>query len=1041
MKLWGKFVPILAGAALVFAAHAAPAQAQSTGTITGTVVDATSGRTLESAQVYIEALNLGGLTNASGRFLILNVPAGTHELRVELIGYTSQTQSVTVTAGQTTTVEFRVDATALRLQELVVTGVAGETPRVKLPFTVDKVDIADAPVPAPSADGLIQGKVAGAKVVQGSGQPGEAASIMLRGPTSLTGSQAPLIIVDGVITDNTMADIDALDIESVEVVKGPAAASLYGSRAANGVIQITSKRGRSLSTDRNRMIVRNEYGVNDIEGQIDLADYHPYKLTADGKNFADENGNPVGWGPNVVLDGTDLNTTFQTNPFPYRFDALEAFYDPGDYYSNYVATEGKSGGTSYRASFTNMHESGVVMNNDGYTRRNFRINVDHEIWDNLDLSMSTYYAQSKQQDIGGNPFFSLTFMSPAVDLTQKDEDGYYVFSADSLALEENPLYATQFFDNWDYNNRLMTSLFVRFRPTGWLELEGNYSLDRQDRNQSNVTPKGYKTFDNPEGGLGSINKWNSVSNDINASFTASVNHAFGDLTTRTKFRYLLEDQHSEVFWVTGNDLIVADVPTLAVAQGGKDADSDIFDVLAEGYFGIVSLDYQGKYVADALVRRDGSSLFGADERWQTYYRGSFAWRMAQEDWWPLDNVNEFKLRFSYGTAGDRPGFSAQYETYSVGGGQIRPVTLGNKALKPAFAAEAEYGLDMVLFDKVSMGFTYADSEVTDQFLAVPLPSFAGFQTQWRNAGALQSETIEAFAEASILESQDMSWLARLNFDRTRQKITELDVPPYRFGPNDNFYMREGEVYGTFYGNRFATSCAELGPDAPDCSLFQVNDDGYLVYVGAGNSYTDGIAKGLWGTSENGYDWGMPIKAVECDADGNCEDFLPIGNTLPDFTMSLSNTFRYKNLQVYALLDWDVGADIYNGTAQWAYRELKHGAVDQADKPEGLRKPLAYYPVLYNVNEISSHFVEDGTYLKLRELSVRYTLDEDQLGGLWGLTRASINLIGRNLLTITDYTGYDPEVGGGWGGADAIGRIDNYQYPNYRTFSASVELVF
>jgi TonB-linked SusC/RagA family outer membrane protein len=1040
MKLWGKSISILAGAALVCAVSAAPAQAQSTGTITGTAVDATSGHTLESAQVYIAALNTGGLTNAQGRFLILNVPAGTHELRLELIGYVASTETVTVTAGQTTTIEFRVNATALRLQELVVTGVAGETPRVKLPFTVDKVDVANAPVPSPSADGIIQGKVAGAKVVRGSGQPGEEASIMLRGPTSLTGSQAPLIIIDGVITDNTMADVDALDISSVEVVKGAAAASLYGSRAANGVIQIITKRGTNLSTDRNRVIARNEYGQNDIEGSIDLAEYHPYKLTADGQDFADAAGNPVGWGPSVQLDGVDLNTTFQTTPFPYTFDALNAFFDPGSYYSNYVATEGKSGGTSYRASFTNMHESGVVQNNDGYTRRNFRVNLDHQIWDNLDLSMSTYYAQTKQEDIGGNPFFSLTFMSPAVDLTETDEDGYYLYSADSLAMEENPLYMTQFYDQWDYNSRIMTSLFVRFRPANWLELEGNYSLDRQDRNQSNITPKGFKTFDNPEGGLGSINKSNSVGNDINASFTASINHAFGDLTTRTKFRYLLEDQHSENFSVTGNDLVVADVPTLAVAQGGKSAGSGIFDVLAEGYFGILALDYQGKYIADALVRRDGSSLFGADQRWQTYYRGSFAWRLAQEDWWPMDAVNEFKLRFSYGTAGDRPGFSAQYETYSVGGGQIRPRNLGNRALKPAFAAEAEYGVDMVLFDKISTGFTYARSEVTDQFLAVPLPSYAGFTSQWQNAGALESKTMEAFLEASVFESQDMSWLARFNFDRTRQEITQLDVPAYRFGPNDNFYMREGEVYGTFYGNRFATSCNELAP-GDDCSLFQVNDDGYLVYVGAGNGYQDGISKSLWGTSENGYDWGMPIVAQECDAAGECEDFLPIGNTLPDFTLSLSNTFRYKNLQVHALLDWDVGADIYNGTAQWAYRELKHGIVDQVGKPEGQMKPLGYYPALYNVNEISSHFVEDGTYLKLRELSLRYTMDEDQLGGALGLTRASLSLIGRNVLTFTDFTGYDPEVGSGTGGADAIGRIDNYQYPNYRTFSASVELVF
>jgi hypothetical protein len=181
---------------MVFALSAAPAQAQSTGTVTGTVVDAASGRTLESAQVYIPSLNMGGLSNQQGRFLILNVPVGSHDLRVELIGYSGATESMTVTAGQTTTIEMRLAGTALRLQELVVTGVAGATPRIKLPFTVEKIDFTEMPVPAASADGLLAGKVAGVKVVSSSGKPGDAAQMMFRGPTSITGSQSPLVIID-----------------------------------------------------------------------------------------------------------------------------------------------------------------------------------------------------------------------------------------------------------------------------------------------------------------------------------------------------------------------------------------------------------------------------------------------------------------------------------------------------------------------------------------------------------------------------------------------------------------------------------------------------------------------------------------------------------------------------------------------------------------------------------------------------------------------------------------------------------------------------
>ena len=217
MKFWGKCIPILAGAALVFAVSAAPVLAQATGTITGTVADQESGQTLESAQVYIPALNIGGLSNQQGRFLILNVPTGSHELTTEIIGYTSGTQTITVTAGQTTIVEVELRGTALRLQELIVTGVAGATPRIKLPFTVEHLDFEDMPIPAPSADGLLQAQVAGVKVQSGSGKPGDAAQIMLRVPTSIAKSNSPLVIIDGVITDNTMADIDALDVESVEI--------------------------------------------------------------------------------------------------------------------------------------------------------------------------------------------------------------------------------------------------------------------------------------------------------------------------------------------------------------------------------------------------------------------------------------------------------------------------------------------------------------------------------------------------------------------------------------------------------------------------------------------------------------------------------------------------------------------------------------------------------------------------------------------------------------------------------------------------------
>lgn len=1076
MRFWGKILPLFAVTAFLALAPTTAA-AQSTGTVTGTVADGSTAQPLESAQVFIPALDQGALTNAQGRFIMLNVPAGTHEIRVQLIGYGEATQQVTVTAGQTATVEFELASTALRLQELVVTGVAGSTPRVKLPFTVEKVDFSEMAVPASSADGLIAGKVPGAKVVRGSGQPGSDGGILLRGPTTITGTQSPLIIVDGVITDNTLADIASLDVESIEIVKGAAGASLYGSRAQNGVVQIRTRRGSGLSVDQSRITVRNEYGRSGLEGSIPLVQNHAYATDAQG-NIVDSDGTPIDIRffrdintgevcepvldplgvncapPNPALNGSNSGTSFQDELYPYPlFDQVERFFDPGSFYSGYVAAEGRTGSTNYRASFTHQNESGVVDTNDGFKLNGFRLNLDHQIRDDLNMSLSTYYSRSRQDDLGGSPFYNLAFIAPFADLQQRSaatanvgpcpDTGCFIWRPDPLSQEENPLYRLDLYDDQDTRQRFLASATVNFAPTAWFELEGQFSLDQSSFYDTEYRPAGIVS-DQSGVGRGYLRKNQDHNNDMNASLTASFNKSFGDLTTRTKVRYLLEDQAREQFSVTGDDFSATAVPDFSNIAGAITAGSLLQDIVAEGFFFVTALDYQGKYISDFLVRRDGSSLFGEEERWQTYYRASGAWRMAQEAWWPFDNINEFKLRYSIGTAGGRPRFASQYETFSVSQGVITPTNLGNKFLRPEISTEQELGMEAVLFNKVSMGVTYAWSRVEDQLLQVPLPGFVGFSSQWQNAGTLESKTYEAFFETALLDGPELGWTSRLNLDRTRQEITQLDIAPYRTG---FFFIREGEELGTFYGNRWASSCGEL-PEGTDCTQFGVNSDGYLVYTGAGNTPTDGIAKDLWGTTAdvNGssYEWGIPIKAQ--DAEGS--NFLFMGNTTPDYNVSWSNNLRWKNFNLYALFDGEFGAEVYNQTRAYAYRDNRSGDQDQAGKPDGLKKNLNYYQVLYNVNDNSSHFVEDGTFVKLREASLRYTVDQatvqDLFGGL-GIDGLSLNLIGRNLLTFTDYEGYDPEVGtgtqGSGGGSEAIGRVDNFGYPNFRTFTAALEIIF
>lgn len=1063
MRFPGRWVSALAAAAVVLAAPFGAAKAQDTGTLTGTVVDAETEQMLESAQVFIAALNLGTLTDADGRFTLPGVPAGTHEVGIEILGYGDAAETVTVSTGETATVEFRLTSTALQLQELVVTGVADATPKSKLAITVETMDFTDTPVTAPSAEGLMQSKVPGVKIQRTSGKPGDEAEIMLRGPTSIRRGNTPLIIIDGVVTDVTLADVEALDIASIEIVKGAAAASLYGSRAQAGVVQIQTKRGSNLDVDESRITIRNEYGISQIEGSIGLSNSHPFKLN-DAGEFIDDDGEVIDFGnPNTgspaLDDGGTPSTAFQDNPYPGTlYDHLERFYRPGDSFTNYVAVAGRTGSTNYRASFSNTKEEGIVENNDGFDRRTVRLNLDHQVRDNLNFSASAYYAKSHQDELpngqNGTPdaFFDLTFMAPNVDLAARNPNdmdcrlaerlgGCLFINPDPRANQNNPLYAIENLELDDDRQRFSAAANARWSPLTWFDLEGNFSLDRYDFHRTNVEPLGFAdaqdTPDDPiERSLGSLRRENIIENDINASVTAAFNFALGDLTTRTRLRYLIEDDHTEAYEVIGNEFTVKDVPVLDnVNEEATDVESSIEDIIAQGYYFISALDYQGKYLGDFMVRRDGSSLFGPDQRWQTYFRASGGWRISQEAWWPFEAIDEFKLRYSIGTAGGRPDFEDQYETYSVGGGVIQPVTLGNKELKPELTTEQEFGLDMVLFGRVSAGVNYVTTKVEDQLHEVPLPGYRGFSNQWRNAGTLEGHTFEAFLEAAIIDRPDIGWTMRANFDRTRSEITRLDVPAFSSG---RIWIKEGEPFGVFYGDRWATGCGGLA-DGVSCSEFAVNDDGYIVWVGEGNSYTDGIAQGLWGTdgpvnpdTGSPFEWGMPIK----EYDENGSTFLRMGNATPEFNLSWMNTFRFRNFTIHALFDGEFGADIYNQTAQWAQREWRHGEADQAGKADGLKKPVGYYSALYNVNDDNSHYVEDGTYVKFRELGVRYQFDPSLLDRIGlGMTGASLQVTGRNLKTWTDFTGYDPEVG------NVIRRDDNYDYPNFRTIRAVVELVF
>jgi TonB-linked SusC/RagA family outer membrane protein len=1071
MKRWGKYVPILA-LLTVGLFTAAPAAAQ-TGSVTGTILGSSTGQPLDAVQVSLETvgsgeIRYGGLTQATGRFLIINVPVGQYVLRAELLGFGTQTQVVDVVAGQTAVVDLRLDETAITLSEIVVTGVAGATQRTKLPFDVAQVRIADLPVPSMNAAQSIQGKVAGVQVVQGSGRPGQAPSILLRGVTSLDASgrnQEPLYIVDGVILAEAMVDLDALDIETVEVVKGAAAASLYGSRAANGVIQIRTKRGGQMPDDQVRYSFRSEYGSSQLSEapELLLTEVHEYELTPDGSQFVDVDGTGCNWlecsSPRLI--GTNAWDTYQVNPWPGKtYNQIERFFEGGTLMQNSFTAEGRSGRTNFHVSASNLNQGGILRYEPGFTRNNFRINVDQAVVEKLTIQSSVLYSRSKQGTQEGL-LFDLTRMPAGVDLLGEDpfEPGELVLTVNPTDNESpNPIYALQERSWMQYRSRFLGAATARFSPNQWLKVDANVSFDRSDIESENLVPKGYRT-PNPSTSLnnGNLFKRSNVREALNSSITASgVFNLTDQIRNTTQVRYLYEQQDYEWFSTSGYNFAVADVPVLENVDQTTVSNSSYVDkIIADGYFLITNFDMYDKYVLDALIRNDGSSLFGEDERRQWYYRLGGAWRMGQEDWFNIPSIDEMKFRYSLGTAGGRPRFSAQYETYSVSGGRISPVNLGNKDLKPEFSTEHEAGVDLSLFNyKAILSLTYAQTTTEDQILPVPQPAFTGYQTQWRNAGTIESKTYEATLDLRLLETPDFTWSAKLLYDHTKSEITALNVPAFTYGVGGQglgtvFYAREGEEIGNFYGVQAAMSCAHLPADV-SCDEFAKNDDGFLVWVGPGGSFSSP----QWGTSGpvvggKAVPWGTPFGGYCVDPSTGEETlFCPLGNTIPDYNIGFSTSLNWKGVSLYGLVSHSAKFDVYNQPLQWGTFKRMTGIFDQSNVPEADRKPIGYYDAWYGVSGLqpSSIFVEDATFTKIREISLSYRLGQNVLGNIPGLNAFSsigINLTGRNLFTWTDYRGYDPEMGetGGDTGSAAIARVDGYNYPNFRTFSGSIEFVF
>jgi TonB-linked SusC/RagA family outer membrane protein len=1013
-----------------------------TGRITGLITDSASAAPVSGVNISLVGSTLGAVSGDNGRYTI-NAPPGTYTVEARRLGYSPlRREGIVVTAGQSVTVDFKVRSAALHLQETVITGVVDPTAGTKVPFTVGRVTKEDMPVPATNAIASIQGKVAGVSVVPPA-QPGDGISIQLRTPSSINKNNAPLFVVDGVILSNvdaSSADLNSLDIESVEVVKGAAGASLYGSRAANGVVQIRTARGSGLGLGNTQFTFRTEYGGSAMSRDVPRAQYHYYVVNSSGQ-YVDATGKVVTRDNRVPRPASERyqDVAYST---PVYNPVTEIFH-PGNTMSNSLNIAQNGEKTNFLTTISRHYEAGVLRDHGAYDRTDFRINLDHRPRDDVQFSISGYHSRSRREELdptngsnGGNLFFNLTATAPDVNLLQPDPDGTkYIFQPDPQGVHPSPLYMAETQQNFTHRIRTLGSADLRYTPRQWLSADANVSYDRSDIDDSFFLDRGLKSENFATGDPGSLQIDNAFDAAINASGSLSLLKSFGRLTARSTARALLETEDYQSATGSGTNFAVGGVPRLDAALS-RTSSSTQRSIRSEGYFLTGGLDADSRLILDGLVRRDASSLFGPGEQWHTYYRGSAAYRLAQEPWWPWRRVNEFKLRVSQGTAGTRPDFADQYETYTIASnGTLAKSTLGNRFLKPETAKETEFGLDMIVDERFSLQISRANVRTTDELVQIPLPGAVGYTTQWQNAGTVVGNTLEGTFEAQMLRRGSTTWRLGITADRARHHIAEFDRACVRTATIS--YRCVGEDLSTMYGNAFVHRLQDLpaAQKSAPAGTFEVNDDGLLVAVGSGSHYTD---RAKWGTTvvSNGvsYQWGMPI--VLLDSTGQ-QAIVKIGSGNPRFHYGISNNVSWRGIQFYGLLDTQMGGNVYNQNNQRSYQYQRSADVDQVGKPDSLKKTIDYYSLVYNGNAIEDWFVEPGGFVKLREVSVKFHVPDRLMRRVPGTRSlgADVSFVGRNLKTWTRYKGYDPEAG------TVINRLDTYAYPQYRTFTGVFQLIF
>jgi len=993
-------------------ALAQPATGTATGTVRGHVVDAASGRALDEVQVVVTGTRLGASTGADGNFTVTGVPAGARTLTVRRIGYQPATPAVTVTAGGTATVEVRLDVSALNLSEVVVTGSGTPTERRKLGTSVATVDSAlIGRAQAVTVDQALQGKIAGAQITQNSGGPGGGGiSVRLRGTNSFISGSDPLYIVDGVIVDNgsaqladlggrsnpqnRLADLNPADIERIEVIRGAAAAALYGSRANNGVVQIFTKRG---AVGKPRFTLASRYSSSALREQQPF-NFYPF-------------------------DAAGLPTP--------RFNYQDDIFTRAAGTEQNLTVEGGTEATRYYVSGNFLNEDGILRSTSS-RRAGGRLNLQQQLAPTLLANVTTNFVNTKNQfqafgeqnDYGimGSLFFAPT------NVDFRPVNGIYPLPP---SLGTNPLLAIDRIRNPQDIDRFIGSTKLTWTPTSRWLVDYTVGLDNTGFEQQQFIPRNAVLGTGPlaTGRSQSVVQQTRVVNqDGVASYTWRPLGPF-ELRTTAGANYTSQRVHATV--ATANGL--APVGELVGAGSVFAAGETDVEVRTLGFYGQQELSYADRLFLTGAVRYDASSTFAPSERWQAFPKFSASYVVLERR---PGALNSLRLRGALGWAGSQPGIVNAYSQFisftqlpfAGRPGFVNDVTFGNPDLRNERARETEVGVEAgVLGGRVGVEATYYDRLVSDLLFFRPLPTSTGFSRQFFPIGSMSNKGLEVALHTTNLDLPKVNWTSTITYAHNRNRVESLTIQDFQSAGGYPNRIRVGEPVGVFYGSYAARDC---------------RTGAFLV---------DSL--GRYRRSNQTVDLGATLAQRQAISGGTCNDSLNavIGDPNPKFMASLLNEFTFfKKLRVRGLLDGVFGNDIMNLST----RAQNAGIASNSKEYE--RELLPYgdprkLPPGFNARAqgIFEYWVEDGTYVKLRELAATYTFDLAPVRRIFH-DGIDVTVSGRNLVVWTKYSGYDPEINLFGTNAGGIGSVqttaadrgfDFGGYPIPRVWSVSARFTY